>query len=163
MICVLCLVLSSVLGARFKDDKYKYKNFYYRKGSVNKINLLLDNILDGHPTQKEVIQKARSIEKFLFEMPDPSVNGGYKQMLREQRKQREEMDIQMRKTRNEMRERALNKILDRNAQIPDEEGKLFKQILENRAAVNRKCLPADVAGDDFSSGMSLSDRRVQNL
>lgn len=131
LVCFLMAILS-VLSDRFKPNQYRFKNYYYRKGATNKLNILLGNLLEAHPTEKDIMQKAASLEKFLFDLPDPSINGGYRQILREQRKQGEDMDIQMKSERNEMRERAFNKIMDNNGKMGDEEGKLLKQILESR-------------------------------
>lgn len=130
------MLLVSNLADRFRPDAYKYRNYHYRKYATNKLNIVLGNILEAHPTDKDVMQKAASLEKFLVEMPDPSVNGGYKQMLREQRKQGEQMDFQMKNARNEMRDKTFNKIMDNNGRIGDEEGKLLKQILESRGKGN---------------------------
>uniref|UniRef100_A0A8D8RK10 Uncharacterized protein n=1 Tax=Cacopsylla melanoneura TaxID=428564 RepID=A0A8D8RK10_9HEMI len=136
--CFLLFITTSMCR-RFGEDPYRFKNIYYKPKATNKLNIILGNFLELHPTDPNVMKKAKSLEKFLFDLPDPSVNVGYRQMLREHRKQGEEMDFQMQREKNLMRERALQKIQSKAGDIADEGGKLLKQIMECRH--NRPKLP----------------------
>ncbi|KAL1465356.1 hypothetical protein WDU94_004937 [Cyamophila willieti] len=131
LLCFLLFITPS-LGHRFKGDPYRFKNLYYKPKATKRLKIILENILDVHPTDPNVMKKAKSLEKFLFDMPDPSVKVGYRQMLRDHRKQGEEMDMQMQRERNLLRERALQKIQSKAGDIADEGGKLLKQIMECR-------------------------------